>query len=56
MTQSSTRVSTCELMVFYILMTYAYSPPAQMNSSACYMNAKRGAKKRGCRSMPRSPR
>ena len=44
MPQSSTRVSTCGSVVFYMSMTYAYSPPAQMNSNACYMTAKRGAK------------
>jgi hypothetical protein len=45
MPQSSTRVSTCGSVVFYMSMTYACSPPAQMNSNACYTNAKRGAKK-----------
>ena len=47
---------TCGSVDFYMSMTYAFSPPAQTNSNACYTNAKRGAKKRECRSMPRSPR
>jgi hypothetical protein len=45
MPQSSTRVSTCGSVVFYMSMTYAYSPPAQMNSNACYMpNVERKAR------------